>query len=92
MMFTNIIVNLIRNSFIIIGVFAAMLCLNCMLTIMVLCFEPFIILFTVVFRKFSRKAYRRVKDAVYSLDMKPYEIKTVKISDAVMTEVSMLEY
>ena len=68
MMFTNIIVNLIKNSFIIIGVFVAMLCLNYMLTIMVLCFVPFIVLFTVVFRKFSRKAYRRVKDGTTDIN------------------------
>ena len=68
MMFTNIIVNLIKNCFIIVGVFVAMLCLNYMLTIMVLCFVPFIILFTVVFRKFSRKAYRRVKDGTTDIN------------------------
>ena len=68
MMFTNIIVNLIKNCFIIIGVFVAMLCLNYMLTIMVLCFVPFIVLFTVVFRKFSRKAYRRVKDGTTDIN------------------------
>ena len=62
MMFTNIIVNLIKNCFIVLGVLAAMLCQNYALTLMVLCFVPFIILFTVIFRKFSRKAYRKVKD------------------------------
>ncbi len=62
MMFTNIIVNLVKNSFIIIGVFIAMVCLNYMFTLMVLCFVPFIILFTMIFRKFSRKAYRQVKN------------------------------
>ena len=62
MMFTNIIVNLIKNCFITLGVLVAMLCLNYMLTLMVLCFVPFILFFTVIFRKFSRRAYRRVKD------------------------------
>ena len=62
MMFTNLFVNLIKNCFIIVGVFVAMLCLNYQLTLMVLCFVPFIILFTVIFRKFSRRAYRQVKD------------------------------
>lgn len=62
MMFTNIIVNLLKNCFLVIGVLVAMLCLNYMLTLMVLCFVPFIVLFTVIFRKFSRRAYRRVKD------------------------------
>ena len=68
MMFTNLLVNLIKNCFIIVGVFVAMLCLNYLLTLMVLCFVPFIILFTVIFRKFSRKAYRRVKDATTDIN------------------------
>ena len=62
MMFTNILVNLIKNVFVIIGVIVAMLCVNYMLTLMILCFAPFIVLFTFVFRKFSRKAFRKVKD------------------------------
>ncbi|MBQ7362975.1 MAG: ABC transporter ATP-binding protein [Clostridia bacterium] len=62
MMFTNLLVNLLKNCFIIIGVFTAMLCLNYALTLMILCFVPFIILFTVIFRKFTRSAFRKVKD------------------------------
>ncbi|MDD7676454.1 MAG: ABC transporter ATP-binding protein [Eubacteriales bacterium] len=61
-MFTNILVSLIKNCFVITGVLVAMLLLNYMLTLMVLCFVPFIVLFTVIFRKFSRRAYRMVKD------------------------------
>ena len=68
MMFTNIIVNLFKNSLIIIGVFAAMLTLNYELTLMVLCFVPFIVLFTVIFRKFSRRAFRRVKDSTTDIN------------------------
>lgn len=68
MMFTNIIVNLVKNCFIVIGVLVAMLCLNYALTLMVLCFVPFIVLFTVVFRKFSRKAYRKVKDGTTDIN------------------------
>ena len=68
MMFTNLLVNLVKNCFIIVGVFVAMLCLNYWLTLMVLCFVPFIILFTVIFRKFSRKAYRSVKDATTDIN------------------------
>ena len=68
MMFTNLIVNLVKNCFVIIGVFTAMLCLNYMLTLMVLCFVPFIVLFTMIFRKFSRKAYRRVKDGTTDIN------------------------
>ncbi len=68
MMFTNIIVNLVKNSFVIIGVLIAMLCLNYLLTLMVLCFVPFIVLFTVIFRKFARRAYRRVKDGTTDIN------------------------
>lgn len=62
MMFTNILVTLVKNAFVIIGVLVAMLVLNYALTLMILCFVPFIVLFTLIFRKFSRKAYRTVKD------------------------------
>ena len=63
MMFTNIIVNLIKNAFVIISVLIAMFSLNLELTLMVLAFTPFIVIFTLIFRKFSRRAYRRTKDA-----------------------------
>ena len=62
MMFTNILVNMVKNVFIVIGVLAAMLMLNYALTLMVLCFVPFLLLFTLIFRKFTRKVYRVVKD------------------------------
>ena len=62
LMFTSLLVNLVKNLFVIVGVFAAMVALNYELTLMVLCFVPFIVLFTVIFRKFARRAYRRVKD------------------------------
>jgi len=68
MMFTHIVVNLVKNCFVILGVLAAMLLLNYQLTLMVLCFVPFIVLFTVIFRKFSRKAYRRVKDGTTDIN------------------------
>jgi ATP-binding cassette subfamily B protein len=68
MMFTHIIVNLVKNVFVILGVLVAMLLLNYALTLMVLCFVPFIVLFTVIFRKFSRKAYRKVKDGTTDIN------------------------
>ncbi|MBR6781631.1 MAG: ABC transporter ATP-binding protein [Clostridia bacterium] len=68
MMFTQIIVNLVKNIFVVLGVLVAMLCLNYALTLMVLCFVPFVVLFTVVFRKFSRRAYRRVKDGTTDIN------------------------
>ena len=68
MMFTNLLVNLIKNCFVIVGVLVAMLLLNYQLTLMVLCFVPFIVLFTFIFRKFSRKAYRKVKDGTTDIN------------------------
>lgn len=62
MMFTNVLVNMAKNAFIVVGILIAMLMLNCALTLMVLCFVPFLLLFTVIFRKFTRKVYRVVKD------------------------------
>lgn len=61
-MFTSLLVNLIKNVFMVIGVFFAMLILNKSLTLMVMCFFPFIVLFSMIFRIHLRKAYRRLKD------------------------------
>ena len=57
-----------KNAFVILGILVAMLCLNYELTLMVLCFVPFIVIFTVIFRKFSRRAYRKVKDATTDIN------------------------
>ncbi len=63
MMFTDIVVNLVKNAVIIVGVLAAMIVLNWRLTLIVMAFTPFVVMFTVIFRKFARRAYRHVKDA-----------------------------
>ena len=62
MMFTGILVNLVKNIFLTAGFLVAMFVVNTKLTLIVLCFVPFIVLFTIIFRKFSRKAYRNVKN------------------------------
>lgn len=61
-LFTNILVTLLKNSMVIVGVLGAMLVLNYALTLMLLCFVPFLILFTVVFQKFSREVHRGVNN------------------------------
>ncbi|MCI5976921.1 MAG: ABC transporter ATP-binding protein/permease [Clostridiales bacterium] len=68
MMFTNILVTMLTNVMMVIGVLGAMLVLNYALTLMVLCFVPFLVLFTVIFRKFSRKVYRVVKDGTTDIN------------------------
>ena len=62
-MFTNILVTLVKNMMVVLGVLGAMLVLNYALALIALCFVPFVVLFTVLFRKFSRKAHRQVSDA-----------------------------
>ncbi len=68
MMFTDILAALVKNCFVIFAVLAAMQCLNYELTLMVLCFVPFLVLFTVIFRKFSRMSYRKVKDGTTNIN------------------------
>ena len=63
MMFTNVLVTLVKNTMVIIGVLVAMLFVNYAMTLVVLCFVPFVVLFTLIFQKFSRKAHRSVTDA-----------------------------
>ncbi len=67
-MFTNVLVTMAKNTLVIFGVLGAMLALNYALTLMVLCFVPFVVLFTVIFRKFSRKVHRRVNDATTAIN------------------------
>ena len=63
MMFTNVLVTMVKNVMVIFGVFGAMLTVNLALALVVSCFVPFVVLFTVIFRKFSRKAHQNVTDA-----------------------------
>ena len=63
MMFTNVLVTLVKNAMVIIGVVVVMLFINYAMTLIVLCFVPFVVLFTYVFQKFSRRAHRAVTDS-----------------------------
>ena len=62
-MFTNVLVTLIKNVMVIAGVFVSMLLVNYAMTLIVLCFVPFVAIFTIIFQKFSRKAHRAVTDS-----------------------------
>ena len=67
-MFTNILVTLVKNCMVIIGVLAAMFMLNYALTLMILCFVPFVVLFTLLFRQFSRRVHRKVTNATTDIN------------------------
>ena len=63
MMFTTVLVTLVKNCMVLCGVLVSMLAINYAMTLMLLCFVPFVVLFTVIFRKFSRSAHRAVTDS-----------------------------
>ena len=67
-MFTNIIVTLAKNSMVVVGILVAMLMVNYQLTLLVLCFVPFVILFTLIFRQFSRRVHRAVSNATTDIN------------------------
>ena len=91
-MFTMILVQLVKNVFVIFGVLFAMLCLNYALTLMVLCFVPFVVLFAVIFRKFSRKVHRQVKDCTTDINTYLSEnLSGIKITQIFNQEEKKLE-
>lgn len=63
MMFTNVLVTLVKNAMVLCGVLVSMLAVNYALTLVLLCFVPFVALFAFVFKKFSRKAHRAITDS-----------------------------
>ena len=67
-LYTNVIVNLLKNAATIVGVFVAMLLLNTKLALIVLAILPVILILTIVFRKFSRKAHRHVRNEVSNMN------------------------
>lgn len=92
MMFTNILVTMVKNAFLVVGVLVAMLLLNYELALMVLCFVPFLVLFTVIFRKFTRKVYRKVKD--YTTDINTYlseNLSGIKITQVFNREEAKMQ-
>ena len=62
MMFTNVLVTMIKNFMVLFGVMGVMLIENYAMTLVVLCFVPFVVLFTAIFQMFSRRAHRAVTD------------------------------
>ena len=61
MLYTDVIINLIRDVLTLIGVFVIMFVYSPILALYILALTPVIFLVSYVFRKFSRKAYRRVR-------------------------------
>lgn len=66
--FTSLLINLIRNVLTMIGVIIAMFLVNVKLTLIVLAVTPLVFILSIIFRKFSRKAYRDVRFHVSNIN------------------------
>ncbi|HQN74792.1 MAG TPA: ABC transporter ATP-binding protein [Bacillota bacterium] len=64
MLYTDVIINLLRDILTLVGVFVIMFIKSPILALYILALTPFIFLVSFIFRKFSRKAYRRVRTNV----------------------------
>lgn len=60
-MYTSVIVSVFKNVIMIVFIIIAMLIINVKLTLLILIVVPFIVFFSFLFRKYSRKAYRQVR-------------------------------
>ncbi|MBQ8292337.1 MAG: ABC transporter ATP-binding protein [Bacilli bacterium] len=67
-LYTNVIVNVLKNVATIIGVFIAMMILNAKLALVVLGVLPIILILTVTFRVFLRKVHRQVRTEVSNMN------------------------
>lgn len=60
-MYTSVVVNVFRNLILLIGIITALFLLNVRLSLALMGVIPFIVFFSFIFRRFSRKAYRWVR-------------------------------
>jgi len=63
-MYTNVLVNLVRNVLYLFAIVIVIFIINWKISLFVVTTIPFVFLATVVFRKFSRASYRRVRQGV----------------------------
>jgi len=67
-LYTNVIINLIRNILTIVGVLVVMIVLSIKLSLYVLAFTPIIIGTTLLFRYFSKIAYRNTRNKIADMN------------------------
>lgn len=67
-LYTSVIVNSLKSIFILIGIVIAMVVYNFRLSLITFTVIPFIILFTMLFRKRSRKIYREIRKRVAGIN------------------------
>lgn len=67
-MYTSVIANAAKNIFILIGIISMMFYLNFVLTLIVLTVIPFIVLITVIYKKYSRNNFRIIRTRVAKIN------------------------
>ena len=67
-MYTTLIINLIRNILTIVATIVMMFILNVKLTLIVLTVVPVLVVASIIFRKYSRKAYREVRNNISNVN------------------------
>ncbi|MDD3122802.1 MAG: ABC transporter ATP-binding protein [Candidatus Izemoplasmatales bacterium] len=67
-LYTDVIINLLRNIITIIGVFVIMFIKDFKLSLYISAVVPFVFVASLIFRKFSRKAYRKVRANVSQIN------------------------
>ena len=63
-MFTSVIVNVLKSSFVLVGVIVTMLSYHVKLSLMIFLVIPFITVFTFIFRRSTRKIYREIRGRI----------------------------
>ncbi len=90
-MYTNVLINGLRNVLMIIGVLIAMFFVNVELATYVVLITPFIILFSFIFRKYSKQTYRDVRHNISKVNASLSEnISGIKITQAFVQEQKQL--
>lgn len=82
-MYTSVMINLIKNVLVIIGVLIAMFLVNVEMALYVLALTPLVIIASIVFRIFARRAYRNVRTSISKVNANLSEnISGIKITQA----------
>ena len=90
-MYTNVLVGFIRNILQLIFVFIFMFITSRKLTLITVCVAPIVLIASIVFRKFSRKAYRNVRKNISNMNAFLSEnISGIKITQGFSQEEKQL--
>ena len=91
-MYTNILVGFIRNILQIVFVFIFMFITSKKLSLITLCIAPVVLIASIIFRKFSRNAYRNVRKCISNMNAFLSEnISGIKITQGFSQEEKQLE-